>query len=188
MFVFHSGDSLWPLNTLLYGEINPKIYGWFDNVTNTSSATIKDAFPTKFDELLKSMQDAFLFLFYDLAYLLPKYVYWEIPGFDHFQYHVNASFGSELYHQIKNDFNASFVQSGVLKSFLKSGLVSGSNSAEEVTFDELADTVYREFNIEKGFDVIFPFMYTKQHAVFIKTGLRIREETDVSSLMTTYMR
>ena len=165
-----------------------EINAWFENVTNTSSATIRDAFPTKFDELLNSIQDAFLLLFFDLGYLLPEYIYWEIPGFDHLQYHVNASFGSELYHQIKNDFNISFVQSGVLKDFLKSGLVNGSNSAEEVTFDELVDTVYREFNIEMGFDVIFPFMYTKQHAVFINTGLRIREETDGSSLMIEYLR
>ena len=187
--IFPSWESYWPHNTL-YDEIDLEINAWLDNVTTMSGATIKDIFPTKFDELLFSIQRTYVSLYLNLAYLLPEYVYWEIPGFDHVQYSKNSSFGSELYHQIKNDFNISFVQSGVLKDFFEFHLLNVYDPAENVTFDELVDTVYREFNIESemGFDTIFPLIYTKQHAMLINLALRIREETDVWSLTTTYLR
>ena len=183
-----SWDSFWPLYTLYFDEINPEINAWFDNLADSSGATIKDIFPTKFDELRISIQDAYFNLYLDLAYLLHEYVYWEIPGFDHVQYSVNASFGSERYHQIKNDFNISFVQSGILKAFFESDLLQIYDPEENLTLDEFVDTAYREFNIEMGFDMIFQLMYAKQHTTLINLALRIREETDSRTLTTTYLR
>ena len=103
----------------------------------------------------------------------------------------SAAYGSAPYWYRYAEYAEEYLYSGRFNDSIASGLLETGayllNGTDE-SFEEFADSVYDDYNLEEVYFEVFDSIYIDLHQMILAQGQTISETSDITGLVTDWMR